>query len=145
MPHYRYEQATGFLSFDGQNIETCYSGHGEGRCNPAMQHIMNVGPIPCGWYTYGELKCRQVPQPGQVCGDCGGVGRHTHGPDVLHLIPDTTNEMYGRAGFLIHGDNPLHDASEGCIIASHPTRLRMGLDLVANRRIEVVPGVVWQS
>ena len=40
------------------------------------------------------------------------------------LDPFPSNDMYGRSGFYIHGDNPRGDksASEGCIILARPIR-----------------------
>ncbi len=43
---------------------------------------------------------------------------------VMALDPDPGNQMFGRDGFLIHGDNMAmnHTASEGCIILGRPIR-----------------------
>lgn len=111
-----YEQATGHLyESDGQLIGTGYSGGNcgktpEGKNNPAMQKIPNVGPIPRGFYRIG------TPQD-----------TITHGPYVLHLDPMPTNEMFGRSGFLMHGDSVVHPgiASEGCIIMDRDVRGRV--------------------
>lgn len=131
-----FQQSTGFIKQDGATVETGYSGTGAGRCNPAMQDVPCVGPVPRGWYSWGNLECRNTLQPGEDCRDCGGIGHHKHGPDILRLTPDPENEMHGRAGFLVHGDNFTHTASEGCIIASHPTRLKMAESTV--KRLEVI-------
>jgi hypothetical protein len=42
----------------------------------------------------------------------------------MALDPDPGNQMFGRDGFLIHGDNMAmnHTASEGCIILGRPIR-----------------------
>ncbi len=87
-----------------------YSGKGAGKNNPLLQEIHNVGPIPEGTYTIG------VPHDS-----------HTHGPFAIPLIPDGANEMFGRAGFLIHGDSIEHPgaASEGCIIMPRSVRERI--------------------
>ena len=47
-----------------------------------------------------------------------------HGPFVLRLTPAPTNEMFGRDGFLIHGDSIEHpgSASHGCIILPRAIR-----------------------
>lgn len=102
-----YIQFTGALIHYGMIFGYGYSGKGEGKNNPAMQHIHNVGPIPVGTYII------QPPHDSE-----------THGPFVLPLLPNATNEMFGRSGFLIHGDsikNP-GTASEGCIILPRAVR-----------------------
>ena len=38
------------------------------------------------------------------------------GPIVMSLTDSGEDEMFGRDGFFIHGDNARHDASHGCII-----------------------------
>ncbi len=43
-----YAQKTGSLLQDGQAVATGYSGFDEGKNNPAMQAIHDVGPIPQG-------------------------------------------------------------------------------------------------
>lgn len=111
-----YEQATGRLfEDDGQLIGVGYSGGNcgkdpDGKNNPAMQKIHDVGPIPVGFYNIG------VP-----------INTLTHGPYVLPLDPFPTNEMFGRSGFLIHGDSVINPgkASEGCIIMDRVTRARI--------------------
>ena len=102
-----YEQATGRMLQDGNRVAIGYSGAGDGKNNPAMQDVHNVGPIPVGNYEIGEPSDTK-----------------THGPYVLHLTPDPANEMYGRSGFLIHGDSVVAPgtASEGCIILGRAIR-----------------------
>ena len=104
-----YEQATGALAApDGTLAGTGYSGHGAGLNNPAAEQEIGVGPIPIGGYTIGPF-----------FDDPGGKG-----PLVAHLKPDEENVMFGRSGFMIHGDNPQmdHTASDGCIILAHELR-----------------------
>lgn len=102
-----YEQDKGVLRRLGQVFTDCYSGAGDGKNDPAMQGVHNRGPIPQGIYMI-----------------CPPENTETHGPYVLPLIPDPQNLMFGRAGFLIHGDSVQHpgQASEGCIIASRVAR-----------------------
>lgn len=105
-----YEQVTGKLYQDGQYVVTGYSGFESGKNNPAMEDDENVGPIPQGLYL--------------IMGPCNTVA---HGPYVLPLVPDDDNEMYGRTGFLIHGDG-IHDpgfASHGCIVLPHDVRVKI--------------------
>lgn len=102
-----YYQESGKLSREGTDVAFGYSGAGDGKNNPAMQEVHNVGPLPRGGYTIN------APQD-----------TVTHGPYVLPLTPDTENEMFGRAGFLMHGDSVVHPgtASEGCIIMPRAVR-----------------------
>lgn len=97
-----YVQTSGAL-FDpeGRSVADGYSGAGDARNNPAMQSVPFRGPIPVGRYAI-----------------CAPEDTVTHGPYVLPLTPFSTNEMFGRSGFLIHGDSLKHpgDASCGCII-----------------------------
>jgi len=46
----------------------------------------------------------------------------------MRLTPDPANEMYGRGGFLIHGDNGRgnQSSSEGCIILNRNIRNQIG-------------------
>jgi hypothetical protein len=106
-----FKTVNGELSRRGVVKGTGYSGHGEGKNNPFMQNVKGVGPLPTGVYWMGQ-------EP---------FDHHIHGKYCLRLIPVTGTEMYGRAGFLIHGDNVHHpgEASEGCIILDHDLRVQM--------------------
>ena len=102
-----YEQRTGRLLHDGVLVGTGYSGHSEGKNNPAMQDQHNIGPIPQGVYTV--------------------TGAFTHprkGPVCMRLLPKPGTQTFGRAGFLIHGDSIQFagEASEGCIIQARAAR-----------------------
>ncbi len=87
---------------NGNVVATGYSGHNGGINDPSQQSVPNVGPLPQGSYTIGPP--------------------HTPidhlGPNALPLYPDPANEMFGRFGFFIHGDNAAANftASDGCII-----------------------------
>ena len=85
-----------------------YSGFGEGKNNPLMQDWPDEGPIPEGHYTVGVIYDHH-PQLGDY---------------AIELIPDATNNMYGREGFFWHGDSRSHpgSASHGCIISSRALR-----------------------
>lgn len=105
-----YEQGTGRISRNNSMLCIGYSGAGDGKNNPAMQNIPDVGPCPQGAY--------RIEPPRDTV---------EHGDFVLPLIPQPANEMYGRAGFLIHGDSVKHpdEASKGCIIAPRYARERI--------------------
>ncbi|HEX4002325.1 MAG TPA: tlde1 domain-containing protein [Candidatus Acidoferrales bacterium] len=85
-----------------------YSGAGIGKNNPAAQSDKDVGPIPCGFYSIAGLIERDP-----ACGEY-----------VLVLIPDATNEMFGREGFRWHGDSLEHpgEASHGCVVSARSLR-----------------------
>lgn len=110
-----YSQSTGELNYFGSSTEintivlpyTGYSGKGDGKNNPDLENVEGVGPIPRGVYDI------QAP-----------VDTVTHGPYVLPLTPEENNDMYGRSGFLIHGDSIVDpgNASEGCIILPRVAR-----------------------
>jgi hypothetical protein len=115
-----YTQGTGMMyNPDGTPLAQGYSGNWDGTQPPggptdyrnqsADQALHNQGPIPVGTYTIGA-----------AFDDPGGKG-----PVVMRLTPDPNNQMFGRAGFMIHGDlaPPLSgQASDGCIILDHPSR-----------------------
>lgn len=106
-----YQQSTGEIKQEDTELLACgYSGKGECKNDPSSQKRHNEGPIPCGTY--------QIQAP---------YDTKTHGPFVLPLAPNLDNQMFGRSGFLIHGDS-LHDpgtASEGCIILNRAVRERI--------------------
>jgi type VI secretion system (T6SS) effector TldE1-like protein len=109
-----YKQEPGDLLLNNEHVAFGYSGGGEGKNNPAMQDIHDVGPIPRGRYRI-ELIADENNNPVDY--------EHKKAP-VIRLVPDPTNEMFGRDGFLIHGDSISQPgtASEGCIIMAHWVR-----------------------
>ena len=106
---HRYEIATGkWFAPNGELLGIGYSGFPpDGKNNPGMCDVANIGPIPPGSYTI--LFPRTIVQ---------------HGPYVLPLVPAPSNEMHGRSGFLIHGDSKTSPgtASHGCIILPRNVR-----------------------
>ena len=101
-----YKQSSGLLM--GPITATGYSGHGDGLNNPGYQTVHGIGPLPKGAYTIGE----PLDPPDHL------------GPLAMPLTPSTTNVMFGRSAFFIHGDNAAmnHTASDGCIILPHDVR-----------------------
>ncbi len=118
-----YSQADGKLSQNGAQRGAGYSGFAEGKNNPAMQGIHDVGPIPVGSYQIGPP--HDTP---------------SHGPFVLALTPSAETNTFGRSGFLIHGDSVSNPgtASHGCIIL--PRALRQAIWDSGDHQIEVVAG-----
>jgi len=104
---YVFNQSTGDFLHDAQHLAVGYAGHPPNVNRPSAQSIPNEGPIPQGLYNIGP----QFTHP-------------TAGPVVMRLTPFPTNKMFGRDGFLIHGDTPAMDytASNGCIVLPRATR-----------------------
>jgi hypothetical protein len=125
-----YTQLGGRLYQDDELVGIGYSGWKSGKNNPSMQDVAFVGPIPCGVYTIGEP-----------------YDSREHGPYVLSLTPDETNEMFRRHDFRIHGDSKSEPgmASEGCIILSRDVRRRIwesgDHELIVVSGMEPVPGL----
>jgi hypothetical protein len=98
-----YRQSNGELLENDEHIAFGYSGaEGDGYNNPDMENIPCIGPIPRGqWDIVG-------PPFDSI----------THGPYVLRLIPRQETEVFGRSGFLCHGDRigKPGTASEGCLV-----------------------------
>lgn len=103
-----YRQSTGEMIYGDTPLGIGYSGFGQGKDNPAMQNIHNVGPIPEGFWRIGPLEDR--PQD--------------LGPVVMPLTPEEETETFGRSEFWIHGDSQSHPglASHGCIILARSIR-----------------------
>lgn len=112
-----FEQRTGrLLDKTGHHVDTGYAGRNfrkpdgsvqMGKCNPDMQNVKGIGPLPVGCYTI------QPPHDDLV------VGRY-----AMRLTPFPGNEMFGRNSFFIHGDSLEHpgQASHGCIVVSFISR-----------------------
>lgn len=104
-----YIQKTGEFLHDGQHVAFGYAGRDYddagnfvgGKNNPEMQSVKGIGPLPVGLYR------SEPPTDDPV------VGRY-----ALRLVPDPSNEMYGRSSFFLHGDSAAHpgQASHGCIV-----------------------------
>jgi len=124
-----YVQRTGELLHDGTHEAFGYSGYDnpdtaqDGKNNPDLQSVREIGPIPVGSYV--------IQSPEDTV---------THGPFVLPLVPNPDNQMFGRSCFLIHGDSVLKPgtASRGCIILAR--EIRNDISLSADSRLEVVSG-----
>jgi Protein of unknown function (DUF2778) len=122
-----YNQASGSLSHQGQQVGSGYSGHDDGTMlgvnNPSLQNVPNVGPIPQGQWTIGEA-----------------VDHPTLGPVAMPLTPNIGTDTFGRGGFWVHGDSiefaGLEEASHGCIIMPRTVRELINSDL--DKDLEVV-------
>ena len=119
-----YVQKTGALVRDGAIVGTGYSGFGEGKNNPEMQSVADVGPIPCGGW--------------EIVGPPANTAEH--GPYVLRLEPAEGMNTFGRSGFLMHGDSidAPGCASRGCVIL--PRVVREQVWASGDRELQVVAG-----
>jgi Protein of unknown function (DUF2778) len=125
-----YVQKTGELLRDGLHVAVGYAGFDDpetgqnGKNNPGLANVEEVGPIPVGKYFIGT--------PHDTL---------THGPFVLPLKPDPGNEMFGRSAFLIHGDSVVEPgtASRGCIIMSRAVRTQIAAS--GDKLLQVISGM----
>lgn len=120
-----YEQRTGAFTIweyddDGQESVVVqlrgFAGQGNCKNNHFCEVLPNRGPLPCGAYRILKRKHARF-----------------HGP-AFYLEPFSTNDMFGRSGFWIHGGTE----SQGCIMLQHAAR-----ELIAQYRpttLYVVPG-----
>ena len=103
-----------------------YSGFGVGKNKPLFEHHKDLGPLPSGWYTM------------HVVTDASGKAIDYEGKanPVIVLTPDKENQMFGRSGFLIHGDSRKEPgtASKGCVIEDHGCRILIA-DAIMNEKI----------
>lgn len=120
-----YRQRTGEICLDDKLVAVGYSGYGFGKNDPSAQRDHGIGPIPTGVYRIGDP-----------------YDSADHGPFVMTLFPDSRNRMYGRSGFLIHGDSKEHpgEASHGCIILPRP--VRETIHLSGDTTLVVLSGMV---
>lgn len=106
-----YEQDTGKFYDGSVLVGQGWAGHEAGKNNHDMQQVHGVGPLPIGKYVIAD------PVEG------------THlGPEAFPLVPDPSNEMFGRSAFYIHGASAMHPqmSSDGCIILARPSRDYIG-------------------
>jgi hypothetical protein len=105
---FEFNPKTGVMTQNGEPLENgdkCYSGTGDGRNNPSMEDVPNVGPIPRGRYRIG------------MAYDDAHLG-----PCVMHLDPLPGTNDFNRSAFRIHGNNASNDASHGCVICGPAMR-----------------------
>lgn len=105
---WKYSQSTGILKNEAHGVSfKGYSGAPGYVNKPEHQEVKSKGVLPVGFYTI------QPPR------DSSRTGKN-----VLDLIPDPSNEMFGRSAFQIHGDSVKNPgtASNGCIIINQPHR-----------------------
>jgi len=103
-----YVQKTGTLLRNNHPVGKGYSGFDNGKNNPDLQAVANVGPIPQGTWTI-------IGPP---------FNSPEHGPYVMRLAPNKNTHTFGRNGFLLHGDSIEAPGcgSRGCIIMPRAVR-----------------------
>ena len=105
-----FSQSSGIITDDyGTYVAMGWAGNHAGKCNPKMQDIHNVGPLPAGLYKIGPWE-----------------EHHDHlGPFVASLT-QISGETYGRDSFYIHGPDKdpknFGQESKGCIVVPRPGR-----------------------
>jgi hypothetical protein len=119
---WKFSTTTGrvFLDVDGliKCVAVGYSGFGPGKLNPTMEAVPDVGPCPRGLFKLELIQADGVPVDYE----------HKKAP-VFRLVPKAGTNLFGRAGFLIHGDSVSAPgtASHGCVILAHDVRERIRL------------------
>lgn len=116
-----YHQNSRKLLHDNVEISEGYSGKGDEKNKHDKQDVTDRGPIPVGKYTLN-----------------GGPFKHYKtGVYTIKLLPDPSNEMFGRDNFMIHGDSIKHpgEASKGCIVL--PLDIRKKIWQSGDHKIEV--------
>jgi hypothetical protein len=97
------------IAYDGSKIDTkscCCGSAGSCSNNPSCTCQKNVGPLPQGAYTLGNMFT------------------YKGSPNSYQLFPASSNNMCGRSEFLIRGGNCESDSSSigSIVIASESTR-----------------------
>lgn len=119
---WQYKQTTGELrNAAGTVVAKGYSGKGEYKNKHEHQDVRGMGPIPVGCYT--------INPPHQSL---------KTGAYAMDLMPDSSNVMFGRDSFQMHGDSLRQPgtASSGCIIMPRAIREQVWSSL--DHRIEVI-------
>jgi hypothetical protein len=103
-----------FLIFDETDaiiLQTeAYAGKGDDKNNIHSDRKQGLGPLPSGLYFIA-----------------GPVEHRRFGPMAFHLAPSARNRMYGRSGFMIHGDSRKNpgQGSAGCIVLDRRSRTKL--------------------
>lgn len=117
-----YHQSSGELfKPDGERAGVGYAGFGEGKNNPALQGVHDIGPLPRGKYWIGPAY--EHPKLGRV---------------TMDLRPEPGTNTLGRTDFRIHGDSVKTPgaASHGCIVQGHD--VRVAVNASNDKMLEVV-------
>ncbi len=114
--NWTYKQATGWIhDKHGLVRGQGFAGRDPHKNNPASESLKGLGPLPRGLYSMRFIG-----------------NTDTHGPFVIGLEPLDESVMFGRSGFLIHGDS-MHapgTGSHGCICAPLVVRQEIIADVL---------------
>ena len=130
----KYSQSTGQWTRDDKFVCRGWAGNHLGKNNPEMENVHCVGPLPQGKY-----KLRWIDENTANMTDQAHMRKL--GTLIAELIPDSSNNMFGRSDFFFHGPSKdlakYGQESEGCIVAQRLDRLivKNSLDL----DLEVTP------
>jgi hypothetical protein len=104
---YTYYISSHKFSGGGINTTNCYAGAPGYLNNPSYSNLQDKGPLPAGTYY--------------ITGVQQTLNGKSH-KDAIVLTPDSSNQMYNRHSFLIHGGygSSNQSASNGCIILEDP-------------------------
>lgn len=130
-----YKQGSGWLNQNTTLVGTGYAGREAGKNNPAMQNVKGIGPLPVGFYVIGSPH----DYIGTKCSTCGLVHQNSVGKYALGLNPDSSNNMFGRDSFYMHGDSAEHPglASHGCIVQQLLIRQKVATSTDKILKVEV--------
>jgi hypothetical protein len=120
-PNFTYAQSSGdFAKFGGDRLVTGYAGNGQWINDPASQNVHGHGPLPQGMYTI--LRAITHPRVGAI---------------AMELHPFSSNNMFLRSGFFIHGPHAddKRDSSDGCIILPHEIRVALAAMVLQGQNI----------
>jgi len=118
-----FSQLTGTITQDdGRVVAVGWSGCGDGKRNPEMQGVVDVGPLPRGVYKVG------------------GWGDHPPLGQNSTPLTQISGESYGRDSFYIHGTSLDHPGQEshGCVVVPHGMRLMIQAILPEGSTLTVV-------
>ena len=123
---FTYVQSTGKMYFQGPGytnlIGKGYSGYGDHKNKPESQCFKDLGPIPTGQWSIGNLE-DFTTGGGQVIHNC------------LRLTPKPGTNACGRTRFWIHGGNAAGTSSEGCIVLTVAERQAIGKNPIKDLRV----------
>jgi len=117
-----FSQSLGhLLDSSGVIVGQGWAGQLAGKNNPTMQDVPKIGPLPQGTYSIGPP--HDSPRTG---------------PYTMDLVPDPTNQMFGRSDFRIHGAAKKSPelSSEGCIVM--PPAVRKTIWASGDHTIQVI-------
>ncbi len=120
---YKYRITSGEFFYNSLLLDTGYSGYPPYKNIPSAVHLMGLGPIPYGDWSFGFTSHNE-----------------THmGPIAIPILPSVGTNTYGRGGFYAHGESISNPgfASHGCIILKRETREHIINNI--DKRLQVIP------